>query len=404
MHVMPSALRLSRGFMRRIKKSALTIAAAGLSVAGPAAGNAAPSASPGDGARFCGHSTDGLPDGCAGSPAGAPQYPSLFSAPLAPHPSPYPVRPPWNVAGVDYHVGVPSEVSLTDFHADGALPACASLHKPTGRVVVTSAPCQLSGIDFSGHGGACVYIAPQAGPGTVTIANSRFSVGTASACKGAYLVAAGKGFAGTFQVESNIFLGNGPTSQSMSAAIGSAGSGPVFVRYNYITQLDQHGIDFAAPPSSISVLYNVITNFGMETGSHPNFAYFCGGTFANVEIAFNLSAEFFGEGAQAGAQGMTIHADSGCGSNLIDPIVTHNVVLNPGTGAGAAQTASYVIAPTQDSGATLSGANISHNYIDWSGGYGPMYPSKGTAFVCSRNIDIYRGNVMAGTFGNVICN
>jgi len=79
-------------------------------------------------------------------------------------------------------------------------------------------------------------------------------------------------------------------------------------------------------------------------------------------------------------------------------------VLNPGTGSGTAQTASYVLAPTQDSGVTLSGVNMSNNFVDWTGGYGPMYPSKGTGFTCSGNVDLYRSMTISGTFGAVICN
>ena len=352
----------------------------------------------------CPYGSNGFADGCANAPAGAVPYPNVFSAAVKPHPSAYPTRPEWDVPGVDYSVGVPSNVTLADFQATGVLPSsCTWLNKSTGLVEVTSTPCQLSAIDFSQHGGACVYITSGAGSGAVTITNSKFSVGTATACTGAYLVSAAKGFAGNLDIENNTFLGNGPTTQGMSAAIGSSGSGPVTIKYNYITKLDQHGVDFAAAPTSITERYNVITDFGMQSGSHPNFTYFCGGTFQNVDIEFNLSAEWYGDGAQAAAQGMTIHADSGCGSSLISPVVAHNVVLNPGTGAGTEQTASYVLAPTQDSGATLSGVNMSNNFVDWTGGYGPMYPSKGTGFICSGNVDVYRGSTIAGTFGSVIC-
>ena len=44
-------------------------------------------------------------DGCPNSPAGSPQLPTLFTVAFAPHTTPYSLRPPWNVAWVDYHVG-----------------------------------------------------------------------------------------------------------------------------------------------------------------------------------------------------------------------------------------------------------------------------------------------------------
>ena len=45
-------------------------------------------------------------DGSANAPAGAPQLPSLLNG--------YAVRPPWEVAGVDYAVGVPTGTTLKD--------------------------------------------------------------------------------------------------------------------------------------------------------------------------------------------------------------------------------------------------------------------------------------------------
>jgi len=228
------------------------------------------------------------PDGCAGAPIGPMQHPQLFSAPLKPHNSPYPVRPPWNVAGVDYYAGVPANLKLASLEDTGALPACASFNASTGLVWVNATPCNLSAIDFSPQG-ACVYIPAHAGSDAVSVTNSRFAVGSTSGCKGAYLVSSSREFRGSLFVANNSFFGNGPTTQAMSGAIGSGGSGAVTIQYNYITRIDQHGIDFSAAPSSISEQYNVITDFGMEVGSHPDFTYFCGGEFRNVRIEYNLS-------------------------------------------------------------------------------------------------------------------
>src|SRR3984893_7488377 len=51
-------------------------------------------------------------DGFANAPTGAPQYPTYFTSLNGI--SPYPVRPPWKVAGVDYRVGINTGVSLKD--------------------------------------------------------------------------------------------------------------------------------------------------------------------------------------------------------------------------------------------------------------------------------------------------
>src|ERR1700744_2260487 len=47
-------------------------------------------------------------DGCVEAPAGTPQHPKLLDIYQG-------NRPPWNVAGVDYHVGLPEGTRLTDW-------------------------------------------------------------------------------------------------------------------------------------------------------------------------------------------------------------------------------------------------------------------------------------------------
>ena len=65
------------------------------------------------------------PDGCPGAPTGTPstapgagqglyQNPGFFTYARQSGQAAYAVRPPWNVAGVDYAVGIPSSVTLLD--------------------------------------------------------------------------------------------------------------------------------------------------------------------------------------------------------------------------------------------------------------------------------------------------
>jgi len=341
-------------------------------------------------------------DGCAGAPPGTAPYPAAFTDPVAPHDAAYPVRPPWNVPGIDYYVGVPLDLALADLGVGGALPACASFDSSTGMVRVTSTPCDLVGIDFASYG-ACIYILSDAGAGAVTIAYSRFAVGTA--CPGSYLIASGRGFAGNLTILYNSFFGNGPTPQAMSGAIGSLGNGDVDIEYNYITHFDQHGIDYGGAPSSVTQRFNFFEDFGMQVGSHPDSTYFCGGTFQNVTMEYNLSAEWYGDGAQPSAELMTLHADRYCGSSFINPVVQYNVILAPGTGRGTAETASYVLAAVQDAGQVLEYPYLAFNYIDWSGAYGPIYPQFDgiDGAVCVGNIDLSQGISITGLFGIVNC-
>lgn len=92
------------------------------------------------------------------------QFPTLLSS--------YAKRPPWKVAGVDFAVGVPSTVRLTDWQ---------SLRGPGIRVFATAQPpyvrvddtsnVVISGVDFSLHGGAYVYFVNSPNP---TVTNCKF--------------------------------------------------------------------------------------------------------------------------------------------------------------------------------------------------------------------------------------
>src|SRR6185437_9644796 len=62
-------------------------------------------------------------DGSKNAPAGTPQFPTLLSG--------YAARPPWSVAGVDYHVGIdrsryPTNAALKDPAPGGTLAAALS--------------------------------------------------------------------------------------------------------------------------------------------------------------------------------------------------------------------------------------------------------------------------------------
>ena len=99
-------------------------------------------------------------DGSLNAPTGAAQYPTLFSG--------YAARPPWQVAGVDYRVGVNTGVTLKD-------PSVASL--PTGvsragtTFTVNNSDVTLDGWDFTQGAGWTVDVRNN----NCTISNCRFS-------------------------------------------------------------------------------------------------------------------------------------------------------------------------------------------------------------------------------------
>ena len=121
-------------------------------------------------------------DGCAGAPVGGSvQEPGFFTTYAPQSGQHYSVRPPWNVAGVDYAVGIPAATIAAGL-------ADPTVSPPTGCSVtnnsgVYSLHCQqianltINGYDFSLHGCISLTIGNYQVSGTITIENSRFVYG-----------------------------------------------------------------------------------------------------------------------------------------------------------------------------------------------------------------------------------
>src|SRR5712671_4610896 len=102
-------------------------------------------------------------DGSLNAPVGSPQYPNLLDASSATNGlgRNLATRPPWKVAGVDYHVGIdrnlyPTNANLKDPTA-GGLPSGVSFAGTTVTVTSTS-PVTLDGWDFGVSNGLQIFI------------------------------------------------------------------------------------------------------------------------------------------------------------------------------------------------------------------------------------------------------
>src|SRR5262245_49447318 len=89
-----------------------------------------------------------LGDGSANAPAGAPQLPNLFSG--------YALRPPWEVAGVNYAVGYEPSTALNN-PATISMPG-VSVNTTNKTITVTGNNVTLDGYDFSLNGGWGVVV------------------------------------------------------------------------------------------------------------------------------------------------------------------------------------------------------------------------------------------------------
>jgi hypothetical protein len=112
------------------------------------------------------YSASGWADGLAGASRGRPQYPGLLSG--------YQFRPPWNVAGVDYRVGVPEGQVLTDWRLSPSIPS--GWYSASGLIYTNATTIVFKNIDFSMGTGAALYNPNSGGYATnMTLINCYFN-------------------------------------------------------------------------------------------------------------------------------------------------------------------------------------------------------------------------------------
>jgi hypothetical protein len=340
-------------------KAAATVAVTAiLTATGTAQGH-----SDGASARPIETSSSNYPDGSANASAGKPQLPDLFGGAS--------VRPPWRVAGVDYHVGVPEGMTLQAPTAAN-LPAGASIR---GRVVTVSQnDVTLNGFDFSGGGGYGIYI--DSGVSGTRITNNLFVDSLATAPPA---VVVGPGASNTYIAYNTINGGGAGGNASYGETIYNQGTG-LTIEYNFIEDVPQHFVTTSG--GSLLYAFNLMRNGAMAPGAHLNFLQFTGShDNPGPLVAFNtlVQAETLG-GAGEGFQ--TYNNGSGAITNAL---VSHNTMmslarkLQPGAPGPAV---SYWVHPN-------SSTSISDNYFGLSSAYGAVYP--GISARRSNNLNLATG-------------
>jgi Right handed beta helix region len=309
----------------------------------------------------------GYADGAANAPAGTPQLPTLLNG--------YAVRPAWQVAGVDYAVGVPSGTVLKDPTIAANLPAGVSINSSQHLIYVTASNVTINGLDFSLHGGWGIYI-PSGITGTV-IENSNFAIGS----NGANPIQAVSGSGSLTVLNCNFNGGGAAAGGSLADAISYNGSGTFVAEYNNIYNVVQHGIDFGGASITPTVEYNVFENIGMTPGSHSDPWYFYQTGISNGLFAFNTVYQ-----TQAVASvnwGIVLDADTGV--TMSNTIAENNTVISTGPNPSMSYNFGVV------GGSTLTNNSMQNNYFDAVGSYGVYYPIGGTNTTVTGNINLRTG-------------
>lgn len=225
-------------------------------------------------------------DGSANAPAGAPQFPNLLAAYGA-------NRPAWEVAGVDYHVGVPQGLALKN-------PATISMsgvsvNTTTHIVTVTGNNVTLDGYDFSLNGGW--QVTTQAA--NTKIANSNFVVGSND-----LLPIMGTLTASNLDIVNCTIDGAGHAPGPWGCLIAWRGSG-FTVEYSWLKDSGGDMIDTIGGGGTFTVEHNLIQNAGMIPGAHGDYTQIYGGPHT-VQVNYNTTTQDGGV-----TQGLMTHSEIG---------------------------------------------------------------------------------------------
>lgn len=231
-------------------------------------------------------------DGCPGAPTGTIQFPALLSG--------YVTRPPFNVAGVDYYVGVPAGTVLSD-------PSTISISGVTVNatahtVAVTGNNITLSGINFGLDNGWKVTITGA----NDTVKNSLFTAGSNQSTSGFDGLVLDLEGSGTTTIVDNEINGNNiAVTAQAGQLVNMGGSGAVVIEYNYIPNAAGDMIDVGSVNlTEFDVRYNLIENPASLGTAHGDVIQFYRSNIAGGPIDFNTvythgAASITGEGILA---------------------------------------------------------------------------------------------------------
>jgi hypothetical protein len=309
-----------------------------------------------------------LNDGSANAPAGAPQLPNLLNN--------FAVLPPWEVAGVNYAVGVPAGTTLQDWETISQ--PGVSVDVATNTVTITGNNVTLNDIDFSLHGGAQLLIY---GSNDV-VSNSNFVYGTSMESDISLIAGSGS----NVTIKNDTLNGNGPTLGSATAnqtsLISGQFTGTTTVEYNLMENFNQHALEMNGS-GALNYEYNLIENGGSgATGQHLNYLQFGSGVFGPVTVEFNTTYQ--PTTPISGGEGFQFYNN---GSGSVNATLAYNTMIYGPNGEGRVHVPSG-----QYSGTTT--ASIHDNYIsDPTGTF--FYPDHNTT------LDHYSGDINLATGASI---
>lgn len=185
-------------------------------------------------------------------------------------------QPNWNVAGVDYPVGIATGTSLQD-PLTATLPGSCTRNSGNHQITCASTTATFNGWDFSLEGGWQLICN---GGGVVTVTNSNFAIGT----NGNAMISGTSTCIMT--LTHNVINANALNDNLNGTNINFNGSGQFTAKYNIIEDAAGDWIDLGGGGASL-VEYNFFFNAGQLAGTHPDWLQLGGGTYTNVVWNYN---------------------------------------------------------------------------------------------------------------------
>lgn len=323
------------------------------------------------------YTNDGVDDGSASAPTGAAQYPTMFTGLNGTNYSGR--RPPWNVAGADYRVGINTGSGLTDPNTISAsigtksTGAAAGVSESDFALTILQDNVTLDGYDFT-TGGNWVVI--NGGKSGLTIKNCNFKklavkVDTAG---------------GLVTLLYNKFDGLGGSGETTFGALVILGAGvSVIAKYNWFKDAPNDFLDMGTADTLIA--YNLFDTSSYESGAHGDALQFVGnGTANSFLVQFNTYVH--NAPTVSGISSFIDFETQTSGATMNNPVVQNNVGICNFSGqvqGGAifrvAQTAGAMVNP-----------QLLNNYADPTSAF--LSVSDGSApgsYVKSGNIDLTTG-------------
>jgi hypothetical protein len=309
------------------------------------------------------------------SPSG--QHPTLLAS--------YAVRPPWKVAGVDFAVGVPSTMTLTDWHLlrGPGITVNATAVPPYVRVDNTS-NVVIAGVDFSLHGGASLFFVNSPNP---TVIASNF--GGTNLTKTYNAVVWADAQSPNFTVKFCTIDGAG--AGLLSTLVHARGSGTTTLEFNWLKNSPQHVLEEAQSDgvtSAIVYRFNLIEQIGLTPGAHPNFLQSSHPTVTSAVIEFNTTYQTPHSPTPSG-EGFQFGGISGKTSNVT---FAYNTMIATGGGPGSAM--SYL---AHAGGFDNPNSVMYGNFMDTTAAYGAFYPGSFGGWTVSNNYLMTSGALLSTT-------